>query len=96
MNNTEEEAIQAIIRGRVQGVGFRYSARSQAQRLGITGWVKNRADGAVEVYAEGSREYLDIFEEWLREGPPYAHVTGVEVSRPVPVGSYLRFSVEFG
>jgi len=96
MNSSDDVAMQAIVRGRVQGVGFRYSARSQAQRLGITGWVKNRADGAVEVYAEGSREDLAAFEEWLREGPPYAHVTGIEVRRPVPVGSYTRFSVEFG
>ncbi|MFP4153770.1 MAG: acylphosphatase [Alkalispirochaeta sp.] len=95
MKSTDEVAFQAIIRGRVQGVGFRYSTRSQAQRLGITGWVKNRADGAVEVYAEGSREDLARFEEWLRAGPPYAHVTDVEISRPVPVGSYTRFSVEF-
>lgn len=67
-----------IVRGRVQGVGFRYSARRQAQRLGLgcTAW--NRDDGALECEAEGDEASLDALEKWLHQGPPSARVESVE------------------
>lgn len=66
------------VSGQVQGVGFRYTALAQARRLGLRGWVGNRADGAVEGLASGEDEALGRFHEWLRRGPPAARVERVE------------------
>jgi acylphosphatase len=66
-----------IVRGRVQGVFFRASAREQALKLGVSGYAKNLADGSVEVLASGSGEALDRLQGWLRKGPPSAHVEDV-------------------
>ncbi len=63
-----------LIRGRVQGVGFRESMRSVAERLGITGWVRNRMEGSVEAVIEGSPEAIEAMLAWARRGPPSAHV----------------------
>jgi acylphosphatase len=65
------------VAGSVQGVGFRYFARSQAARLGLSGWVRNHPDGEVEVLAEGKAEQLLAFETQLRRGPRMASVTTV-------------------
>lgn len=64
--------------GRVQGVWFRGSAREEARRLGLSGWVRNCADGSVEAVACGSPEALGEFRSWLYEGPPDARVEAVE------------------
>jgi acylphosphatase len=64
--------------GRVQGVGYRYFALREAERLGVTGFARNRPDGAVEVVAEGPEASLEQLEERLREGPSFAAVTGLE------------------
>jgi acylphosphatase len=66
------------VSGQVQGVGYRYSAMAQARRLGLTGWVANRDDGAVEGLACGDEAVLARFREWLQQGPPAARVTRVE------------------
>lgn len=63
-----------VIRGRVQGVGYRESMRSVAGRLGITGWVRNRMDGSVEALIEGTSEAIEAMLAWARHGPPVAHV----------------------
>ncbi len=68
-----------LISGRVQGVFYRGSARRQAAALGLTGWVRNRADGCVELLACGDDEMLDELEKWLKIGPEYAKVTNIEV-----------------
>ena len=68
------------IRGQVQGVGFRYSTRQEAQRLGLSGWVRNCPDYTVEVTATGKNDLLDAFEQWLHLGPPGARVQQVETS----------------
>jgi len=67
-----------IVTGRVQGVGFRWSARSRAQHLGLAGWVRNLPDGRVEVQATGAETALLQFESWLRTGPPLARVASVD------------------
>ena len=67
-----------IVRGHVQGVGFRWSTTRRARRLGLRGTVRNRADGTVEVHATGPREELDDLQAWLHEGPRSARVEGVE------------------
>ncbi|HXS72590.1 MAG TPA: acylphosphatase [Rhodanobacteraceae bacterium] len=66
-----------VIRGRVQGVFFRASAREQALKLGVSGHAKNLSDGSVEVLACGSRDSLDELERWLQRGPSAARVERV-------------------
>ena len=77
---------RAIVTGMVQGVGFRWSAREQAHRLGVAGWARNRADGSVEVEVEGETEHVERMIEWLRSGPPGSAVDDVRVSEAVPDG----------
>lgn len=69
-----------FISGRVQGVFFRDSTRQKALELKLSGWVKNIDDGRVECAAFGTIQQLESFEQWLRQGPPLANVTGVETS----------------
>ena len=66
------------ISGRVQGVGFRQSAKTMARFLGLKGFVKNLSDGKVYVEAEGNRDSLDSFMSWCRKGPGYGFVEKVE------------------
>jgi acylphosphatase len=70
-----------LIAGRVQGVFYRDTTRQKAQQLQITGWVRNLPDGRVEVMAQGTPENLDLFGQWLWQGPPLAQVTEV-VTKP--------------
>lgn len=71
-------ATQIIVRGLVQGVYFRVGMKEVADDLGITGWVRNTDDEAVEIHAEGSEEALKQLEEWCWNGPPRAEVKNVE------------------
>ena len=68
-----------VITGRVQGVGFRYYMIAEAERLGVTGWVRNRRDGTVEATVCGTDEAVAAMIAWARRGPPGAHVDRVEV-----------------
>jgi acylphosphatase len=67
------------VRGRVQGVYFRASTQREAKRLGLTGWVKNRPDGSVEICAEGEEEGLKELIAWAQKGPTSARVERVDV-----------------
>jgi acylphosphatase len=67
-----------VVSGRVQGVFFRDSTRREAQRLGVTGYARNRHDGSVEVLACGERSAVEALKAWLRTGPPMASVSAVE------------------
>ena len=67
------------IRGRVQGVGFRWAMVQEAKRLGVRGWVRNRRDGSVEAMLAGRPEAVDRIVEWARKGPRWAEVTAVDV-----------------
>jgi acylphosphatase len=75
-----------VVRGAVQGVGFRYSARIVADRLGVAGWVRNRRDGAVEAEVEGDEASVQAMLDWLAEGPPGAFVRSTEVAEADPTG----------
>jgi acylphosphatase len=67
-----------LIRGVVQGVGFRHATRREARRLGLRGWVRNRAEGTVEAVAVGDEHQLDAFQRWAWRGPTTAIVDTVE------------------
>lgn len=73
-----DRAIHAVITGRVQGIGYRQACRQFARSLNLVGWVRNRHDGSVEVFAQGSPESLDRLVNWLWSGPAVGRVTGVE------------------
>lgn len=90
----DSRRVSLRIRGRVQGVSYRESARAEALRLGLKGWVRNLADGSVEAVAEGPREALEDFVRWSRRGPPLAHVTDVERADAAALGEFLTFIVE--
>jgi len=74
------------VKGRVQGVWYRESMRREAQRLGVTGWVENCADGTVAAVLEGSRAQVELLLAWCRQGPPSARVDSVEIREEVPRG----------
>ncbi|MCL2684245.1 MAG: acylphosphatase [Synergistaceae bacterium] len=69
-----------MVTGRVQGVGFRWSARSLAGELQLTGWVRNLPERKVELCFQGERGAVDEMEDWCRKGSPYARVTGFSAS----------------
>jgi len=77
--------------GQVQGVGFRYHFSEQAQRLGITGWVRNRRGGSVEAVIAGTPEAVEALLVWARLGPPAARVERVEVS--AAEGTFASFEL---
>jgi len=79
-------ARHGLISGRVQGVYYRESTRQEAERLGVTGWVRNLADGRVECHLEGSAEALARLEAWLWQGPAAARVTRVELEAVASAG----------
>jgi len=87
-------ARRLIIGGRVQGVGFRYFTQEVAAREGVTGWVRNRPDGRVEVYLEGEAETVTRVERALHHGPRSARVDDVDVAMEPPTGEYFEFSIK--
>ena len=97
MSSAESSApgrVHAIIRGRVQRVFFRASTEEQACRLGLSGWVRNRPDGAVELVAEGSRPALEALLAWCGHGPQRAVVQDLEVNWQDHQGEFTVFSVK--
>lgn len=81
------KAVQARVTGRVQGVSFRWYTREQAQELGVTGWVRNEADGSVLLHAEGDDDAVDALVAWCRTGPSTAKVADVAVREAAPSGA---------
>jgi len=96
MPSTEKpvQARRFLVRGRVQGVGFRWFVEREAHLLGIAGWVRNNHDGSVEVLAQGTRDQLLGLHSRLREGPRAARVDTVEVSDTTAVIGLSSFRIE--
>ncbi len=89
----DQKRLHAIVRGRVQGVGFRASTQTRAAKLGLTGYVRNQADGSVEVVAEGPRAMLDVLLDYLHTGPQNARVDQVTYEWMTATGGYRGFTV---
>ena len=94
MTATETQARRFLVRGRVQGVGFRWFVEREAHILGIAGWVRNNADSSVEVLAIGTSAQLTGLRARLREGPRAARVDEVEESDAKPVAGLTNFRIE--
>ena len=77
---------RVVVRGRVQGVWFRESALRRAEELGVSGWVRNNADGTVEAELEGATDDVAVLVSWLGLGPPQARVDSVDVEEQAPRG----------
>lgn len=86
-------SIQIILRGKVQAVYFRSSARRRARNLGICGYVKNMPDGTLEIRAEGEQVAIDRFIEWCSNGPLLARVQGMSVIE-CPADNFTDFSIQ--
>lgn len=87
--------LYARVKGRVQGVGFRYFVQRQAWKLGLDGWVRNLRDGTVEIEAIGPPEQLDQLEKAIRRGPPGAYVEHVSCYRTEGEPDGSGFSIRF-
>jgi acylphosphatase len=83
-----------LVRGRVQGVGFRWFVEREAFILQIAGWVRNNPDGTVEILAQGTRDHLAGLHSRLREGPRAARVDEVEISEAQPVAGLASFLIQ--
>jgi acylphosphatase len=94
VSGSARESWLARVRGRVQGVGFRQSCAWEAESLGVTGWVRNRADGSVEALLQGTPQQLARMREWLGRGPPMASVKELTISpAPADVPSFDTFEL---
>jgi acylphosphatase len=89
----DQSCLQAVVHGRVQGVSFRYHIQRRAWDLGLSGFVRNRWDGTVEVVAEGQRRELEELLAFLRVGPPGAFVTHIDTQWPTPTNDFDHFEV---
>jgi acylphosphatase len=92
-NKTGRARLHLIISGRVQGVGFRFSAYDEAKDLALAGWVRNLAGGEVEIVAEGKQENLRMLAAWAQQGPPSAHVTEVRENWLDFTGEFTEFRI---
>jgi acylphosphatase len=81
------------VSGRVQGVGFRWAAQAEADRLGVTGWVRNSEDGSVEAVAEGEEAAIDRFVDWCRRGPRGARVDDLREQRRPATSEFSCFRI---
>lgn len=93
-SETSPLARRFVVRGRVQGVGFRWFVEREAHMLGIAGWVRNNPDSTVEVLAQGTRDQLVGLRSKLREGPRAARVDAVDESEAEAVSGLTSFRIE--
>ena len=89
------QRIHVVISGRVQGVGYRYFCQITAQELGLIGWARNRADGGVELEAQGVAAVLNTLQQRLSDGPPMARVDRVDVETIEPLPDETQFRIRY-
>jgi len=85
------QRLTAVVKGEVQGVGFRWAVQRQAGRLGLTGYAENLPDGSVRVEAEGDADRLDQLEAFLQQGPQWAEVASLDSRRLPATGEFHQF-----
>jgi acylphosphatase len=88
-----QKRVNLVVRGRVQGVYYRASAQREAKRLGLTGWVKNRQDGGVEMLVEGEEDPVKDFLAWAQHGPSTARVDSVDTRWRGYTGEFPDFRI---
>ena len=88
-----KKRLRVIVSGRVQGVFFRAHTEEKARALGLSGWVRNSADGRVETIAAGEPALLQTFLEWCHHGPPAAKVTHIESRWETATGEFQSFQI---
>jgi len=89
-----DKRLHVVVYGKVQGIYFRAYTQAEGNRLRLKGWVKNRADGAVEVAVEGEAEKVDQMLDWLKQGSPGSRVIKVDVKEERPVGE-TQFNIRY-
>jgi acylphosphatase len=95
-NDPDQRAeLYAVVRGRVQGVGYRYFVIEMANLLGLRGYARNESDGSVEVLAQGTRSLLERFVTLLRQGPPASDVDDVETTWRTPTEYMSGFRIRY-
>jgi acylphosphatase len=87
--------VRAIVSGRVQGVWYRAHTQEKAQEMGVVGYVRNCADGTVEIVAEGEEHRVEALLDWAREGPPMAQVADLSEEILSPDEEFHRFEVRY-
>ena len=87
--------VHAVVRGRVQSVFFRSTAKKEADKLKLKGYVKNMPDGNVEIVAEGEKEDLRYLMDWCHKGPVLSYVDKVDVNWEPPTGEFGSFEVKY-
>jgi len=88
-------SLHLLVKGRVQGVSYRFSAKEEADRLSVTGWVRNTPEGHVEITATGNDAALKAFTAWCRHGPALAHVDEL-ITETLKEMSFPGFSIRRG
>jgi acylphosphatase len=86
-------AAHIVVKGRVQGVGYRYFAQEKAQTYDLKGWVRNLPGRDVEAHVEGSRSVIECFLEDLHKGPPLARIDSVDVQWSPPADQFTTFEI---
>jgi len=87
--------LKIVVSGKVQGVGYRYFTQMKAVQFGITGWVRNRQDGTVEMLTTGTRENLDLFIEEIRRGNPFSTVDQIDINEIEAEENYKSFTIKY-
>ena len=87
--------VHVIISGHVQGVWYRASTKQKAEQLGITGWVRNTADGCVEAVFEGEEKKVEELIRWCHHGPPLAKIDKVEIKNQKSINGFNDFLIKY-
>jgi len=95
MENRQAERIHAVAKGRVQGVGFRYFCQRTADKMSLSGWVKNLSNGDVELEVEGDSNTLKSFLTQIKEGNSWARVNELKTYPVNPTNKNTRFEIKF-